>query len=277
MKKTKTSPKAKATKAAPKAKATKAASKAKATESARPAPAPKPKIKPAELAPQIGARLAAAIPTPRVELDFQDAWQLVVATILSAQSTDKMINRITPALFARYPTPAALGAAPQEEVEVLVKQSGFFRNKAKSIRAASQMVAERFGGEVPRTLEEATELPGVARKTANVVLGSAYGIASGFIVDTHVGRVARRLGLTKEEDPEEVEAALSKLFPREAWIETGHRMVLHGRYVCLARAPRCEACPLEELCVSAEAGAVDAWEVRAVGEQKTVESRGEAV
>lgn len=269
------SPRAKAP-ASPRAKASasplaKAPASPRAKAKAQPA---KPRLRAAAVAAAVGERLAVAIPTPIVELDFQNAWQLVIATILAAQSTDKTINKITPALFARYPTPAALGAAPQEDVEALVKQSGFFRNKAKAIREASAMVAERFGGEVPRTIEELTLLPGVARKTANVVLGSAYGIASGVIVDTHAGRVSRRLRLTRHEDPVDVEQVLMKLFPREAWIEVGHRLVLHGRYVCVARAPRCADCPLAEVCASAEAVPSDPWTERAAAERGRVESRG---
>ena len=152
-----------------------------------------------ERAARVHERFALALPAPACELDFGNAWQLLVATILSAQSTDKMVNRVTPALFARYPSPAALAVAPQEEVEQLVRQTGFFRNKARAIREASRLLVERFGGQVPRTLEELTQLPGVARKTANVVLGTAYRISSGIIVDTHAGRVARRLGLTRAE------------------------------------------------------------------------------
>lgn len=202
---------------------------------------------------ELRARLAQAMPAPRCELEFRDAWQLLVATILSAQSTDARVNQVTPALFRRFPTPAALGQASQEEVEALVKSTGFFRNKARAIREASQAIAARFGGEVPRTLEELTTLRGVARKTANLVLGTALGVPSGIVVDTHVARVAARLGLTRATDPERIERELQQLFPREEWIATGHRLVLHGRYVCLARKPRCAACPLNERCPSREA------------------------
>jgi endonuclease-3 len=217
----------------------------------------------AERAGEIEARLTAAMPAPRCELDHQDAWQLLVATILSAQSTDRMVNKVTPALFARFPTPAALGGADQTELETLVKSTGFFRNKAKAIRAASQQVAEHHGGEVPRSLEELTKLPGVARKTANVVLGTAYRIPSGMTVDTHAGRVSRRLSLTKHEDPVKVEQDLCGLFPQASWIDMGHRFVLHGRYVCLAKKPRCTQCPLNELCPSREADPIATWQARA--------------
>ncbi len=228
-----------------------------------------------ERATQVHLRLSKAMPHPPCELDFASPWQLLVATILSAQSTDKMVNRVTPILFGRWPSPAELAAASQEDVEAVVKSTGFFRNKAKAIREAARLVAERHGGEVPRTVEELVELPGVARKTANVVLGTAYRITAGITVDTHAGRVARRLGLTREEDPAKVEQALCELFPREAWIDTGHRFVLHGRYVCLARKPRCARCPLAELCPSAEADGEGSWELRAAREGAVVASRGE--
>jgi endonuclease-3 len=193
-------------------------------------------------------RLHRALPDPRCELDHKGAWQLLIATILSAQSTDARVNMVTAELFRRYPTPAALGMADLGDVEDLVRSTGFFRNKAKAIVGASRMLVERFGGEVPRTLEAAMELPGVARKTANLVLGTAYGIATGVIVDTHAGRVARRLGLTGHEDPEKVERDLCAAFPSRDWIALGHSLVLHGRYVCTARDPACSHCPLNELC-----------------------------
>jgi endonuclease III len=186
------------------------------------------------------------------------------------------VNRVTPALFKRYPTAAKLGAADQSAVEELIKPTGFFRNKAKAIRAASQMVAERFAGEAPRTLEEMVELPGVARKTANVVLGSAYRIASGITVDTHAGRVARRLRLTKHDDPIKVEKDLCALFESDSWIDMGHRFVLHGRYICLAKKPRCSDCPLNEICPSKEAPAKGTWTERAEHEHACIEARGDA-
>jgi endonuclease-3 len=225
---------------------------------------------------EVEQRLTCAMPKPVCELDHQDAWQLLIATILSAQSTDRTINRVTPALFARYPTPAALGAADQAEVEALVKASGFFRNKAKAIRGASQLIAERHGGQVPRTLEALTELPGVARKTANVVLGTAYRIASGIVVDTHVGRVARILRLTTQDDPVEVEQELCKLFEPASWIDMGHRLVLHGRYVCLAKKPRCQDCPLNEICPGTQHAPNGSWIERAEREGALVAARGEA-
>jgi endonuclease-3 len=223
----------------------------------------------------VHARLSTMLPNPPCELDFASPWQLLVATILSAQSTDKMINKVTPALFARWPTPAALAAASQEDVEEAVKSTGFFRNKAKAIRGAAAGVCERFGGEVPRTVEELTSLPGVARKTANVVLGTAYRIGHGIAVDTHVGRVARRLELSEHDDPEKVEADLMRLFPQSEWIDTSHRLVLHGRYVCLARKPRCERCPIAELCPSREGELpASSWSERADAERERVLTRG---
>lgn len=220
-------------------------------------------------------RLARAMKGSAVELDFENPWQLLIATILSAQSTDKTVNRVTPALFRRWPTPEALANASQEEVEEVVKPTGFFRNKAKSIRTTSQALVVRFGGEVPRTLEELVTLPGVARKTANVVLGAAFGIPSGVVVDTHAGRVARRLGLTKHDNPVKVEQDLCALFPRETWIDGGHALVLHGRYVCTARKPACARCPVNELCPSREAEPVGTWQQRADDENALVLSRGE--
>lgn len=220
-------------------------------------------------------RLARAIPSPAVELDHANAWQLLMATILSAQSTDKKINEVTPQLFARWPTPKALGDADPAEVEVVVKPTGFFRNKAKAIIGASREIEARFGGEVPRTIDELTTLPGVARKTANVVLGMAYGIASGIAVDTHVARVSQRLELTTESDPVKIEAELCSLWPKKAWIDTNHRLVLHGRYVCKAKQPRCELCPLNEICAAAEKPPeLKRWTERAEWERRVVESRG---
>jgi len=214
---------------------------------------PRPARTRASAAPdELRARLARALPDPRCELEFADPWQLLIATILSAQSTDARVNQVTPALFRRFPTPAALAAASQEEVEALVKSTGFFRNKARAIREASQGIVERFGGQVPRSLEELTTLRGVARKTANLVLGAALGIPSGIVVDTHVARVAGRLGLTRATDPEEIERDLVALFPPEEWIATGLRLVLHGRYTCLARKPLCAGCALKEVCPGRE-------------------------
>lgn len=225
---------------------------------------------------QVQRRLTRAMPAPRCELDHENAWQLLVATILSAQSTDRKVNEVTPALFARYPTPRALADAPPDEVETLIKPTGFFRNKARAIQGASRIVAEQHGGQVPRTMKAITELPGVARKTGNVVLGTAYRVTTGITIDTHAGRVARRLGLTTEEDPVKVEADLCEVFARRSWIDIGHRLVLHGRYVCESRKPRCVECPLHELCPSAERTPARRWTERADAERAVVESRGAA-
>lgn len=219
-------------------------------------------------------RLALAMAKPECELDHKDAWTLLIATILSAQSTDKLVNTVTPKLFARFPTPRDLAAASQEDVEELVHSTGFFRAKAKNIRETARLVSERFGGVVPRTVEELMTLPGVARKTSNVVLGTAYGIASGLTIDTHAGRLARRLELTEHDDPVKVERDLMELFPQETWIDMSHRFVLHGRYTCLARKPACERCPLSEICPSRESPPSGTWQERAEREGRIVASKG---
>lgn len=224
---------------------------------------------------EVHARLSAAIPAPHVELKFKDPWQLLIAVILSAQSTDKMVNSVTPELFRRWPSPQALATAPQEQVEEVVKSTGFFRNKAKAIRGTSAAIAEKFGGKVPETMEQMLELPGVARKTANVVLGSAHGITSGITVDTHAMRVSQRLKLTKHTEPEKIEEDLCALFPKSDWIRSGHRLVLHGRYVCTARNPRCAECPLNGICPSAEEDPKGPWQERAEGEAREMDSRAE--
>ena len=190
------------------------------------------------------------IPNPQCELEHRNAWELLVATILSAQTTDKTVNRVTPGLFAKYPTPAALAAAPVDDVESLVHATGFFRSKAKSIQETARLVVEHHGGLVPKDLDALVALRGVARKTANVVLGTAFRIASGIVVDVHAARVTQRLGLTTQTAPEKIERALQALFPRSEWIDRGHRFVLHGRYTCTARAPRCDACACESFCPS---------------------------
>lgn len=194
--------------------------------------------------------LAAAYPDARCALHFADPFQLLVATILSAQCTDERVNMVTPALFARYPTPEKLAKAKPEDVEDLIRSTGFYRNKRKSIQGMAQRVVERHGGRVPQTMEELLELPGVARKTANVVLGVAYGKAEGVVVDTHVKRLAGRLGLTDETDPKKIERDLMELLPRKEWIAAGHLLIWHGRRVCTARNPRCERCVLNDRCPS---------------------------
>ena len=195
-------------------------------------------------------QLSALYPDAHCELDFQSPFQLLVATILSAQCTDKRVNMVTPVLFSRYPTPESLARAKQEDVEEIIKSTGFFRNKAKSIIAMAGAVAERHGGTVPSTLAELVVLPGVGRKTANVVLGNAFSVNEGVVVDTHVGRLATRLGLTTETDPVKVEQELMKLFAQDRWTMLAHLLIFHGRRVCDAKKPRCGECTLAELCPS---------------------------
>lgn len=226
------------------------------------------------LAEGVRKRMTRTLPEPRCELDHRNAFELLVATILSAQSTDRTVNRVTPALFQRYPDAAAMAAADPAELEDAIRATGFFRNKAKAVRAASQRLVEAYGGEVPKTMEEITTLNGVARKTGNVVLGTAYRITTGITVDTHAGRVARRLALTTHEDPIKVELDLCALWPKASWIDMGHRFVLHGRYVCLAKKPRCADCPLNELCKSALAEPAGTWTARADRERAIIEARG---
>ncbi len=190
-------------------------------------------------------------PTAHCELDYRNPYELTVATILSAQCTDKRVNLTTPAVFAAYPDAAALADAAQEDVETLVKSTGFFRAKAKSLIGMARAVMDRHGGEIPSTMEELVLLPGVGRKTANVVLGNAFGINHGVVVDTHVGRLAVRLGLTRATDPVKVEADLMPLFPQDTWTMLSHLLIWHGRQVCDARSPRCGICTLRPRCPSA--------------------------
>jgi len=185
-------------------------------------------------------------------LNHKNAWELTVATILSAQCTDVRVNLVTPALFKAFPTPKAMAAASLPELEELIRTTGFFRNKAKSIQGAARVVTEEFGGKVPQTMEEILTLPGVARKTGNVVLGSWYGIAVGVVVDTHVMRLSKRLELTKESAPEKVERDLMKIIPQDRWIAFSHELIHHGRQICVARKPRCVDCTLERLCNSGD-------------------------
>jgi endonuclease III len=204
-----------------------------------------------ENAVQIAALLAEAWPDAYVELDHRSAFELLVATILAAQSTDKMINTITPALFAKYPDAFALAAAEPSEVEPMIFKSGFYRNKAKSIVGMARALVERHDGQVPQTMDELVELPGVARKTANVVLGNALGKAEGIVVDTHVTRLSQRLGLTRHDDPVKIEQDLMQLLPREQWTAFANRLIWHGRRVCHAKRPDHENCLLAPLCPSA--------------------------
>jgi endonuclease-3 len=196
----------------------------------------------------VARRLAKGDPGAHCSLDFASPFQLLIATILSAQCTDKRVNATTGDLFGRWPTAAALAAASQAEVETVIRSTGFFRAKAKNIRGCCEALMERHGGEVPRTLEELVRLPGVGRKTANVVLGSGFGLPSGVVVDTHVGRISRRLGLTRHADAVKAERDLIAAIPKSHWIAFSHRLIEHGRTVCTARRPRCENCPLADLC-----------------------------
>ncbi len=185
-------------------------------------------------------------------LVHHDAWQLLVATILSAQCTDKRVNEVTPGLFRKYPTIEDFAHASQVELAQDIRSTGFFNNKSKALIGAAKTVLSEFGGKVPRTMEEMLRIPGAARKTANVVLGTAYGIPSGVVVDTHVQRVARRLDFTKEEDPGKIEQDLQKALPKERWILFSHQLILHGRALCVARKPRCAECPLDPLCYASD-------------------------
>lgn len=196
------------------------------------------------------AALDRLYPAAACGLDHADPYQLWVATVLSAQCTDARVNAVTPALFAAAPDPAALARLPQRRLESLIRSTGFFRHKARNLRAAARIVLERHGGRVPRTMAELTALPGVGRKTANVILGNAFGVP-GLPVDTHVGRLARRLGFTRETDPVKVERDLTHLFPPSRWTGLGHQLIAHGRAVCASRRPRCEACALAPHCPSA--------------------------
>jgi endonuclease-3 len=190
----------------------------------------------------------AAYPKAGCSLRHRSVWQLLCATILSAQCTDERVNLTTPALFKAYPTPKEMGEAKQEDVEKLIRSCGFYKNKAKSLIAASKIIAEKHKGRVPKTMEELTALPGVARKTANVVLGTGYGINDGIVVDTHVSRLSNRLGLTKNGEPEKIEKDLMRIVPREEWTDFSHQLIAHGRSVCQARNPKCAECPLSNLC-----------------------------
>ncbi|WP_348268882.1 endonuclease III [Edaphobacter paludis] len=185
-------------------------------------------------------------------LNHRNAWELTVATILSAQCTDVRVNLVTPALFKAFPTPKAMAAASLPELEELIRTTGFYRNKAKSIKGAAKAVVEEFGGKVPQTMEELLRLPGVARKTANVVLGSWFRIAVGVVVDTHVMRLTRRLELTNETAPEKVERDMMKIIPKDHWIAFSHELIHHGRQICIARKPKCVDCTLEKLCNSSD-------------------------
>jgi endonuclease-3 len=193
-----------------------------------------------------------AYPHAECALIHRSPWELLVATILSAQCTDVRVNLVTPELFLRFPNPAAMANATLPELEALIRTTGFFRNKAKSIHGAARKVIEEFGGQVPQTLAELTTIPGAARKTASVVLGVCFGKAEGVVVDTHVFRIARRLGLAKGDTPEKVERELMRILPQSRWIDFSHQIIHHGRQVCDARKPNCDRCNLEQLCHSGD-------------------------
>jgi endonuclease-3 len=197
---------------------------------------------------EILRRLEGMYPGATCALRHQSPWQLLVATILSAQCTDKRVNEVTPGLFQKYPTPRDFAAVRPETLAHDIRSTGFFNNKAKSVVGAARKVVSEFGGEVPRSMEEMIAIPGVARKTANVVLGTAYGIPSGIVVDTHVQRIAARLDLTKNTDPVKIEQDLMKIVPQDKWILFSHEVILHGRALCQARTPKCAECALDDVC-----------------------------
>ena len=201
-----------------------------------------------ERAPEVLDRLRKEHEPRYCFLHFESPFQLVIAVILSAQCTDAMVNRVTPDLFAAYPTAKALAEAPRARVEKLIYRTGFYKNKAKNIQGCAQAIVERFGGEVPRSMADLMTLPGVARKTANVVQGYVFGFSEGVCVDTHVKRVSHRLGLTRSEDPEKVERDLMRVYPESDWLDAPYFFIQHGRAVCDAKQPRCAACPLLDIC-----------------------------
>jgi endonuclease III len=231
----------------------------KVAPAGRPAAGPKPRpTKPKNQA-ERAARLAVILgtldsmyPNATCALIHRNPWELLVATILSAQCTDRRVNEVTPGLFTKYPTPQDFAAVRPEALANDIRSTGFFNNKAKSIVGAAKKIVNEFGGQVPRTLEELITVPGAARKTANVVLGTAYGIASGIVVDTHVQRITRRLDLTKQTDPVKIEQDLVKIIPRDRWILFSHQIILHGRALCVARKPKCAACGLDPVCYAAD-------------------------
>jgi endonuclease-3 len=214
-------------------------------------PKPRATIDPKKRIAEIIAGLEELYPKAVCELDFATPFQLLVATILSAQCTDKRVNLVTPALFARFPDAPALAEADPRELEKIIQSTGFFRNKAKNMLGAARVLMDDFDGQVPRTMEALLTLPGVARKTANVVLGTAFGLNEGFVVDTHIGRLSQRLGFTREINPVKIERVLMDKLPREKWTQLGHQLIWHGRRICHARKPECGACPLQPHCPSA--------------------------
>ena len=205
---------------------------------------------------EVLARLKREYPDARTELDYETPLQLVIATILSAQCTDKRVNMVTALLFRTFPTAAALADAPSEKLEEIIKSTGFFRNKTKSLIGLGKALVERHGGQVPDSMDALVNLPGVGRKTANVILGNAFGKNEGIVVDTHVARLSQRLGLTRETDPVKIEQDLVKLFPPEDWTLLAHLLIFHGRRVCVARTPKCEICVLNDICPSSRVSVI---------------------
>ena len=228
---------------------TQTATPKKAGSDAGKTPAPRGPLAPERVAAILKA-LDEAYPNAECALTHKTPWELLVATILSAQCTDARVNIVTPELFRRFPTPAAMSKASQPEIEELIRTTGFFHNKAKSILGAAKKITEEFGGQVPQTLAELITIPGAARKTANVVLGVSFGKAEGVVVDTHVFRISRRLELAKSDTAEKVEQELMKVLPRDRWISFSHQVIHHGRQICTARNPKCNQCNLETLCRS---------------------------
>ena len=200
--------------------------------------------------PELMHRLELTYPEAACALNHRNAYEILVATVLSAQCTDARVNQVTPALFRRYPTPRTLSRASQPEVEEMIRSTGFFRNKARNLIGMAKKLMLDYGGEVPQRLEQLITLPGVARKTANVVLGVIWSVASGVVVDTHVQRISRLLGLTRQTDPAKIERELMSLVPQERWIRFSHQLIYHGRRICIARRPQCAACSLSDLCES---------------------------
>ena len=239
--------------------ATKTPSKQQARAKATPSPrktatrktGPSNDLAPGRIA-EILRRLEAAYPSVECALNHRNAWELLVATILSAQCTDARVNMVTPELFRKFPTPQAMAQASLPAIEEEIRSTGFYRNKAKSIVGAAKTIVGDFGGQVPKTMAELLTVPGAARKTANVVLGVAYQIAEGVVVDTHVLRLSRRLSLTKHTEPKKVEQDLMKIIPKDHWIQFSHELIHHGRQVCFARKPHCADCTLETLCNSSD-------------------------
>jgi endonuclease-3 len=223
--------------------ATKARKPAKAKESAV-----APKVDPKTQATKVLRRLKVDYPDATCALGHESAFELLISTILSAQCTDVRVNMVTPVLFRRWPTPAHLARAPIEQIEKVIQSTGFYRNKAKNIKGCSQALCDKYDGEVPQEIEKLVELPGVGRKTANVVLGTVHGLATGVVVDTHVTRLSQRLGLTKHTDAVKIEQDLMRLLPKSEWVDFAHRMIEHGRQICIARKPKCSECSMREFC-----------------------------